>query len=161
MVAWQIFQINSNGIYVFVVVSSCLKKPVLLFPYVKIFYSEFKVAKTFTLDSNVWYMYYIVLETTHPLYYKLTRNKNARHIFPRHFLTVAMIGIICLYMHFVLYIFHTRSLFFKYLHYFRSFDNQCTNCTCTSCAPTTRLFDVNFVFEIALFIEQTTCEKKD
>ena len=50
---------------------------------------------------------------------KLTRNKNARHIFPRHFLTVAMIGIICLYMHFVLFIFHTRSLFFKYLHYFR------------------------------------------
>ena len=78
--------------------------------------------------------------------YKLTRNKNARHIFPRHFLTVAMIGIKCLYMHFVLYIFHTRSLFFKYLHYFRSYDTQCTKCTCTSCARTTRLFDANICF---------------
>ena len=44
---------------------------------------------------------------------KLTRNKNARHIFPHHFLTVAMIGMKCLYMYFVLHIFHTRSLFFK------------------------------------------------
>ena len=77
---------------------------------------------------------------------KLTRNKNARHIFPRHFLTVAMIGIICLYMRFVLYIFHTRSLFFKYQHYFRSYDNHCTKCTCTSCTPTTRLFAAKICF---------------
>ena len=34
---------------------------------------------------------------------KLTRNKNTRHIFPHHYFPVAMIGIICLYMHFVLY----------------------------------------------------------
>ena len=34
---------------------------------------------------------------------KLTRNKNARHIFPHHFFPVAMIGIICLHMHFLLY----------------------------------------------------------
>ena len=53
---------------------------------------------------------------------KLSRNKNARHIFPRHFFTIAMIGIICLYMHFVFYISHTRSLSFKYIHYFRSYD---------------------------------------
>ena len=77
---------------------------------------------------------------------KLTRNKNASHIFPRHFLTVAMIGIICLYIHFVLYIFHTRSLCFQYLHYFRSYDNHCTKCTCASCAPTTRLFDAKICF---------------
>ena len=83
---------------------------------------------------------------------KLTRNKNARHIFPRHFLTVAMIGIKFLCRHFVLYIFHTRSLFFNYLHYFRSYDNHCKKCTCTSCAPTTRLFDAKFVFEIAFCI---------
>ena len=50
---------------------------------------------------------------------KLTRNKNARHIFPHHFFPVAMIGIICLHMHFVLYTMNTRSIFFKYLHYFR------------------------------------------
>ena len=77
---------------------------------------------------------------------KLTQNKNAIHIFPRHFLTVAMIGIQCLYMQFVLYIFHTRSLFFKYLHYLRSYDNHCTKCTCTSGAPTTRLFDAKICF---------------
>ena len=52
-------------------------------------------------------------------YYKLTRNKNARHIFPHHFFPVAMIGIICIHMHFVLYTLNTRSIFFKYLHYFR------------------------------------------
>ena len=34
---------------------------------------------------------------------KLTRNKKARHIFPHHYFPVAMIGIICLHMHFVLY----------------------------------------------------------
>ena len=73
---------------------------------------------------------------------KLTRNKNARHIFPRHFFSKAMIGIICLYMHFVLYIFHTRSLVFKYLYYFRSYNNHCTKCTCTSCVPTTMRFGV-------------------
>ena len=50
---------------------------------------------------------------------KLTRNKNARHIFPHHYFPVAMIGIICLHMHFVLYTLNTRSIFFKYLHYFR------------------------------------------
>ena len=94
---------------------------------------------------------------------KLTRNKNARHIFPRHFITVAMIGIICLYMHFLLYIFHTRSLFFKYLHYFRSYDNHCTKCTCTSCAPTTRLFDGKKLILRLLcsFTEQKSRVKKD
>ena len=93
---------------------------------------------------------YMHSNTQSKVVYKLARNKNARHIFPRHFLTVAMIGIICLYLYFVLYIFHTRSLIFKYLHYFRSYDNHCTKCTCTSCAPTTRLFDAKYVFEIAL-----------
>ena len=71
---------------------------------------------------------------------KLTRNKNARHIFPHHFFPVAMIGIICLHVHFVLYTLNTRSIFFKYLNYFRLYDHHCTNCTCTSCAPTTRFF---------------------
>ena len=46
-------------------------------------------------------------------YIKVTRNKNAIHIFPRHFFTITMIGIICLYVHFVLYVYHTRSLFFS------------------------------------------------
>ena len=50
---------------------------------------------------------------------KLTRNKNARHIFPHHCFPIAMIGIICLHMHFLLYTLNTRSIFFKYLHYFR------------------------------------------
>ena len=71
---------------------------------------------------------------------KLKRNKNARHIFPHHFFPVAKIGIICLHMHFVLYTLNTRSIFFKFLHYFRQYDNHCTKCTCTSCAATTRLF---------------------
>ena len=31
---------------------------------------------------------------------KLTRNKNTRNIFPHHFFPVAIISIICLYMHF-------------------------------------------------------------
>ena len=78
--------------------------------------------------------------------YKLTRNKKARHIFPRHFFTIAIISIISLYMHFILYIFHTRSLFFKYLHHFPSYDNHCTKCTCTSCAPTTRLYGAKICF---------------
>ena len=51
--------------------------------------------------------------------YKLTRNKTARHIFPHHYFPVAMIGIICLHMHFVLITLNKRSIFFKYLHYFR------------------------------------------
>ena len=42
---------------------------------------------------------------------KLTRNKNARHIFPYHFFPVAMIGIICLHMHFVLYSLNMLSIF--------------------------------------------------
>ena len=95
--------------------------------------------------------------------YILTRNKNTRHIFPRHFLTVAMIGIKCLYMHFVLYIFHTQSLFSKYLHYFRSYNNPCSKCTCTSCAPTARLFDAKNLFLRLLCssTEQTSYVKKD
>ena len=72
---------------------------------------------------------------------KLTRNKNARHMFLHHFFPEAMIGIICLYMHFILYTLHTRYIFFKYLHYFRSYDHYYTKCTCTSCAPTMRLLD--------------------
>ena len=39
--------------------------------------------------------------------------------FPHHYFPVAMIGIICLHMHFVLYTLNMRSIFFKYLHYFR------------------------------------------
>ena len=45
---------------------------------------------------------------------KLTRNKNTRHIFLHRFFPVAMIGIICLYVHFVLYTLHTRKIFFKH-----------------------------------------------
>ena len=93
---------------------------------------------------------YNVKKTISKLLYKLTRNKNARHIFPRHFLTVAMIGIKYLYMRIVLFIFHTQSLFFKYLHYSRPYDNHCKKCTCTSCAATTRLFDAMGRFELWL-----------
>ena len=39
---------------------------------------------------------------------KHARNKNARHIFPHHYFPVAMIGSICLHMHFVM---NTRSIF--------------------------------------------------
>ena len=93
---------------------------------------------------------------------KMTRNKNARLIFLHHFLTVAMISIICLYMHFLLHIFHTRSLFFEYLHYLRSNNNHCTKCTCTSCARTTRLFDAKICFfSIALFIYWTKLMRKE
>ena len=87
--------------------------------------------------------------------YKLTRNKNARHIFPHHFCHVAMIGIMCLYMHFALYTLHTRSIFFKYLYYFLSYDRHCTKCTCTSCGPTTRPFDTKINFDIASLIYWT------
>ena len=34
----------------------------------------------------------------------------------------------------------------KYLHSFRSYDHYCTKCTCTSCDPTTRLFDTQICF---------------
>ena len=44
---------------------------------------------------------------------KLTRNKNARHIFPHHFFPVAMIGIISLHMHFVLYVHLIRDQYFS------------------------------------------------
>ena len=94
---------------------------------------------------------------------KLTRNKNARQIFPHHFFPVAIIGIICLHMHSVLYTLNTQSIFFKYLHYFRLYDHHCTKCTCTSCAPTTRFF-LNQKLILTLlrsFTEQTTCVEKD
>ena len=93
-----------------------------------------------------------VLSNLFSLRLKLTRNKNARHIFPHHFFPVAMVGIICLYMHSLLYTFHTRSMFFKYLHYIRSYDHHCTKCTCTSFAPTTRLSIQKIVFDIVSFI---------
>ena len=84
--------------------------------------------------------------------------------FSRHFLTVAMIGIKCLHMHFVLYIFHTQSLFFKYLHYFWSYDTHCTKCTSTSCAPIIyEAFRCKNLFLRLLYssTEQKACVKKD
>ena len=107
---------------------------------------EIKPCCTQGYFSDIFYGIRNILISLYASKYKLTRNKNASHIFPRHFLTEAMIGVICLYMHSVLYICHTRSLGFKYLHYFRSYDNHCTKCTCASCAPTTRLFDAKTCF---------------
>ena len=107
-------------------------------------------------------MSFSVLSSLFSLRLKLTQNKNARHIFPHHFFPVAMVGITCLYMHSLLYTFHTRSMFFKYLHFIRSYDHHCTRCTCTSCAPTTRLsIQKVFLTLFRSFTEQTSCVKKN
>ena len=107
-------------------------KPLAIFCGCTAWFVSDLVRKPMTGFLMMWLKWHVLSVNNRQKHNKLTRNKNARHIFPRHFLTVAMIGIKCLYMHFVLYIFHTRSLFFKYLHYTRSYNNHCTKCTCTS-----------------------------
>ena len=62
-------------------------------------------------NNNTKIILLIKISLFHEDKIKLTRNKNARHIFPHHYFPVAMIGIICLHMHFVLYTSHTRSIF--------------------------------------------------
>ena len=93
---------------------------------------------------------------------KLTRNKNARHILPHQLLTVAMVGIICLYMHFVLYIFHTRSLFSNTYTTSGHMKITAQNARARRALQLRDFSMQKFVFQIAVFItEQKSCVKKD
>ena len=126
----------------------CQSEPRLLFEYVK--KAQITVHGIRAADQH--------LVSLH----KLTRNKNARHIFPRHFLTVAMIGIK----------FYTCILYcisFIHVHYFSNTYTTSVRMTITAHtararrAPQLRGFSMQkIVFEIACSsTEQKPCEKKD
>ena len=67
-----------------------------------------------------WFLHVLIMETCLCNVCSLTPHfcinlYKIKHIFPYYFFSVAVIGLICLFMHFVLYILHMRSIFFKYL----------------------------------------------
>ena len=76
-----------------------------------------------------------------PVKTKLTRNRNATNLFPRHFLHVVLNGFIFINRYAGLYTFHALSIFLQSLLYFRWIYRSCKKCTCVSCALTTWRFD--------------------
>ena len=112
------------------------------------------------LFEGAWYPFQVRLKQiliyfiplVSPSYYKLTRNKNARHIFSHHFFPVAMIGIICLHMHFVLYTLNTRSIFSNTYTTSGNMTNTAQNAR-ARCALQPRGFSKQkIVFDIGSFI---------
>ena len=94
---------------------------------------------------------------------KLTQNKNARHIFPHNFISVAMVGIICLHVHFLLYTLHTRSIFFSNTYTTSGHMTITTKNARARRAPNQEVFRYKKLFLTFLrsFTEQQTCLKKD
>ena len=64
---------------------------------------------------------------------KLTRKRNATHIFPQHFVSKANINAIFIYMYATRYTLYGPLVILYSIHHFRSSQQRCTKCLCSSC----------------------------